>query len=227
MQILYEDNHLIAANKPAGWLVQGDRTGDKPLSDFVKYYIKTRYNKPGDVFLGTIHRIDRPVSGVVIFARTSKALTRMNKLFQERAIQKTYLAITKHRPNPLNGKIEHYLLKNKEKNKTFAYNKIGKKTQKAKKASLQYEMIAGLNNHHLLEVHPETGRPHQIRVQLSMINCPIVGDIKYGYPTPNDDASIHLHSWKLSFIHPVKNIPVTITAEPPEQVLWNMFTNFY
>lgn len=223
LQVIHEDNHLIAVNKPAGWLVQGDITGDMPISEAVKAYIKDRYNKPGAVYLGTIHRLDRPVSGVVVFARTSKALTRMNKLFQEKAIQKTYWAITDTRPDPLEGHLTHYLIKDTNINKAKAFDRPSNRNKKAKKSELTYALKAGLAGHHLLEVHPQTGRPHQIRVQLSKIGCPIRGDVKYGHPTPNIDGSIHLHCREMSFIHPVKKEKVIITAEPPDEAIWNLF----
>lgn len=226
IQVIYEDNHLIAVNKPAGWLVQGDETGDLPLSEWVKHYIKQRYKKPGAVFLGVIHRLDRPVSGVVVFARTSKALTRMNKLFQERKVEKTYLAITKERPNPLADHLTHYILKDRSRNVAKAYDKVGKRTQDAKKSELDYEMISEIDGYHLVKVMPITGRPHQIRVQLSMINCPIVGDLKYGYRQPNHDGSICLHCKELSFIHPVKKEPISISAEVPDIVFWRPFKSF-
>ena len=223
LQVIHEDNHLIAVNKPAGWLVQGDITGDMPISEAVKAYIKDRYNKPGAVYLGTIHRLDRPVSGVVVFARTSKALTRMNKLFQEKAIQKTYWAITDTRPDPLEGHLTHYLIKDTNINKAKAFDRPSNRNKKAKKSELTYALKAGLAGHHVLEVHPLTGRPHQIRVQLAKIGCQIRGDVKYGYPTPNIDGSIHLHCREMSFIHPVKKEKVVITAEPPNESIWNLF----
>lgn len=223
LKVLFEDNHLIAVNKPPGYLVQGDNTGDEPLVDYVKKYIKERYKKPGEVFLGVIHRIDRPTSGVVIFARTSKALTRMNKLFQERKVKKTYLAITKHRPEPLEGELVHFLLKNKEKNITRAYDKLGRRTKEAKESRLHYELAASIEKSYLLKIVPETGRPHQIRAQLAAIGIPILGDLKYGYPTRNDNSCINLHSWKLEFEHPVKKEPVQITASLPNEFNWNHF----
>lgn len=222
LQVLFEDNHLIAVNKPAGLLVQADETQDKPLSEFVKQYIADRYNKPGAVFLGTIHRLDRPVSGVVIFARTSKALARMNKLFQERAIEKTYWAITEDRPDPLQSKLVHYI--DKDRSRNVAHASLKKRNKKAKESELTYEMIAEMGNHHLLEVKPKTGRPHQIRVQLSHIGCPIRGDIKYGAPIANPDGNIHLHCRSMSFVHPVRKEPVTITANPlVKDEVWQMF----
>jgi 23S rRNA pseudouridine1911/1915/1917 synthase len=223
LAVLYEDNHLIAVNKPAGWLVQGDATGDTPLSELVKEYIRIRYKKPGNVFIGVTHRIDRPVSGVVLFARTSKALTRVNEMYQNRSIEKTYLAITEHRPDPIKGHLSHYILKDSAKNVVRVFANTGKRTGEAKKADLDYELIAHLDNLCLLKINPSTGRPHQIRAQLASIGCPIVGDVKYGFEKPNADGSICLHCRSLSFIHPVKNEPVYIEADPPEQQYWNVF----
>lgn len=224
LQILFEDNHLIAVNKPAGMLVQGDETEDRPLSEFVKDYIKDRYKKPGAVFLGTIHRLDRPVSGVVVFARTSKALERMNKLFHDRLVQKTYWAITTERPEPLSGHLVHYIEKDREKN--LARASLRPRSKEAKKSELDYALIAEVGGHHLLEVKPLTGRPHQIRVQLSRLGCPIRGDVKYGFPNPNRDGSIHLHCRALTFEHPVQKTTITITADPPNpDEVWRMFAN--
>lgn len=221
LQVLYEDNHLIAVNKPAGVLVQGDETGDRPLSEYVKDYIKDRYKKPGAVFLGTIHRLDRPVSGVTIFARTSKALGRMNKLFQERNIRKVYWALTEQRPEPLSGHLVHYIEKDRQKNFAHAYSKP---KGDAKKSELDYSLLAAIGSHNLIEVKPKTGRPHQIRVQLARLGCPIRGDVKYGFPNPNPDGSIHLHCRSLSFEHPVKKEPVVITANPDEEdEVWKLF----
>lgn len=222
-QVLFEDNHLIAINKPAGWLVQGDETGDMPLSEWVKQYIKIQYQKPGDVFLGVVHRIDRPVSGVVIFARTSKALTRMNKLFLDQAVQKIYWAVTSERPDPINGHLTHYILKDHERNKVKALEKMSNRSKDAKKADLDYELIGDLGEHHLLEVRPQTGRPHQIRAQLAKIGCPIRGDLKYGHSTANEDASIHLHCRSMTFEHPTKKEMITIEADAPNDQVWNMF----
>ncbi len=227
LQVVYEDNHLIAVNKPAGWLVQGDITGDTPLSEYVKTYIKLRYKKPGAVFLGVIHRLDRPVSGTVVFARTSKALTRMNKQFQDRKVKKTYWAISPNRPNPIEGRLTHYLLKDKERNVTSAYDQIGRRTANAKKAVLDYKLISSMGGHHLLEVNLITGRPHQIRVQLSKIGCSIRGDIKYGHPRANRDGSIHLHCHKMTFEHPTKKEAVTIITNPPDEQLWNQFGDIF
>jgi 23S rRNA pseudouridine1911/1915/1917 synthase len=224
IQVIYEDNHLIAVNKPAGVLVQGDETGDEPLSDVVKSYIKARYKKPGDVFLGVVHRIDRPVSGAVIFARTSKALERMNALFAERKVEKTYWAIVKDRPEPFNATIVHFLDKDREKNVTKVLAGPSRRHPDAKQAELTYELISSMGNFHLLEVHPKTGRPHQIRAQLAHIGCPIRGDLKYGYLSPNADASINLHCRMMTFIHPVQKTPVEIVADPPNEQIWNMFS---
>ncbi|MBK8347926.1 MAG: RluA family pseudouridine synthase [Saprospiraceae bacterium] len=221
LSVIYEDNHLIAINKPAGALVHGDETGDKTLADSVKQYIKIRYNKPGDVFLGVIHRLDRPVSGVVIFARTSKALIRMNKMLQEKTIQKTYLAIVSSRPEELSGTLTHFISKDETKNIVKAY---ASKRSGAKEAILTYTQKGELDGKILLEVHPLTGRPHQIRAQLSKINCPIIGDLKYGATYPLPDQSIALHCHQMSFVHPVKEETITIKAHPPRIFPWNIFS---
>jgi 23S rRNA pseudouridine1911/1915/1917 synthase len=222
-KVLYEDNLLLAVNKPIGWLVQGDETGDKPLSEFAKDYIKERYNKPGAVFLGVPHRLDRPVSGVVVFARTSKALERMNSLFREREIEKTYLAITEEKPDPLEGHLTHYIFKDRTRNLAKALDMPSNRHKEAKKSDLDYRLLGSIGSHNLIEVKPLTGRPHQIRVQLSKIGCPIRGDIKYGFEQPNRDGSIHLHCLALSFVHPVKKEPVTIVADPPKEQIWDLF----
>jgi len=224
LQVIYEDNHLIAVNKPAGILVQGDETEDTPLVDYVKDYIKFRYQKPGDVFLGVVHRLDRPVSGAVIFARTSKALTRMNELFKERKVDKHYWAITENRPYPEFGHLTHYILKDQERNISKALDQMSNRSKDAKKSELDYEMIGNLEAKYLLLVKPITGRPHQIRVQLSKIGCPIVGDVKYGHSQGNKDGSIYLHCRSMSFMHPVKQEPVTITADAPDERLWNQMS---
>lgn len=225
LQVIFEDNHLIAVNKPAGMLVHADATEDATLEDFVKEYIKIRYKKPGAVFLGTIHRIDRPVSGAIVFARTSKALTRMNELFKNREVEKKYWAITQDRPMPISGALEHYLAKDRDKNMALIYDKMSNraKANKAKKARLTYELIASADNRNVLEVRLETGRPHQIRVQLAHIGTPIVGDLKYGAPFAMNDATIGLHSRSISFVHPVKKEPVSITADPPLNEEWSRF----
>jgi 23S rRNA pseudouridine1911/1915/1917 synthase len=219
IDVLYEDNHLIAINKKPGDLVQGDKTGDQPLSDYVKAYIKKKYNKPGDVFLGTVHRIDRPVSGVVVFARTSKALTRLNALFQEKSIQKVYWAMVGVIPDPEKGTLEHYMLRDSSKNKSKAHQSS---KAHSKKATLSYKTLLSLDRYHLLEVLPLTGRHHQIRAQLSAIGSPIKGDIKYGFARTNRDASIHLHARSIAFIHPVLKTSLTITASPPKEQLWDV-----
>lgn len=221
LDVLYEDNHIIVVNKKPSDIVQGDKTGDKPLSDIVKDYIKHKYNKPGDVFLGVVHRLDRPVSGVVLFARTSKALTRLNQLFKDRKVEKVYWAVVKNKPPRDSDTLVHYLKKNQAKNKSFVCNP---KDKEALKCELSYELIASSDNFYLLEVKPKTGRHHQIRVQLAAIGCAIKGDVKYGYSRTNDNASIHLHARKLSFIHPVKKEAVEIVAAPPKDPLWDYFS---
>jgi 23S rRNA pseudouridine1911/1915/1917 synthase len=220
IEVLYEDNHIIAVNKRPSDIVQGDKTGDTPLSDFVKQYVKEKYNKPGEVFIGTVHRIDRPVSGIVLFARTSKALARLNQMFQTKEIQKTYWAVVKEKPKKENGKLIHYLKKNEAKNMSKAFEK---EQAGALRSELDYKLICSSDNYHLLEITPHTGRHHQIRVQLSSMGCPIKGDLKYGFNRSNKDASIHLHARKIEFMHPVKKEPVVIVAPPPDEVLWNEF----
>ncbi len=226
LQVIYEDNHLIAVNKPAGILVQGDETGDRPLDDMVKEYIKIRYDKPGDVFLGVCHRIDRPVSGAVIFARTSKALERVNKLFADREVYKTYWAIVNERPDPLNGTLTHFLVKDHERNITKVLEGPSRRHPDAKEAELTYELIASLGNQHLLEVNPTTGRSHQIRAQLATIGCKIRGDVKYGAPKGNADGSICLHCRSMRFIHPVTKVEIEVEADIPNTPIWNMFAQF-
>ncbi|MCW3072592.1 MAG: pseudouridine synthase [Bacteroidetes bacterium] len=220
LEVLYEDNHIIAVNKRPSDIVQGDKTGDAPLSDFVKQYVKDKYNKPGEVFIGTVHRIDRPVSGIVLFARTSKALARLNQMFQTREIQKTYWAVVKNKPAKESGKLVHYLKKNEAKNMSKAFDN---EQSGALRSELDYKLICSSDNYYLLEITPLTGRHHQIRVQLASMGCPIKGDLKYGFNRSNKDASIHLHARKIEFIHPVKKEPVVIVAPPPDEVLWNEF----
>ena len=217
LEVLYEDNHIIAVNKKASDIVQGDKTGDRPLPEYIKDYIKKKYKKPGKVFLGVVHRLDRPVSGVMVFARTSKALSRLNEMFREKKVQKTYWAIVKNKPQNTKETLVHYLLKNQAKNKSQAFNREG---NHALRSELSYKLIRSLDNYHLLEVSPKTGRHHQIRVQLAKIGCPIKGDIKYGFDRTNKDKSIHLHARKIDFIHPVKKEPISITAPTPNDVLW-------
>ncbi len=220
INVLYEDNHIIAVEKPAGVLVHSDATGDRTMADKVKAYIKRKYDKPGDVFLGVIHRIDRPVSGVVIFARTSKALIRMNKLLHDREVDKTYLTLVSSRPPELSDTISHYVEKDKQKNFTHLYDRA---RTGAKKATLSYEMKGEISGYVLLEVKPETGRPHQIRVQMKRIGCHIIGDVKYGYEFGNIDKSICLHCYKMSFIHPVKKEKLTIQVKPPRNDFWDLY----
>ena len=219
-RILFEDNHLIVVNKLPSEIVQGDKTGDKPLSEALKRYLKEKYHKPGDVFLGVIHRLDRPVSGVVVFAKTGKALSRMNELVKQRAMQKIYWAIVKNKPPEKEGKLVHYLMRNTIKNKSFVSKTPG---PDRKEAVLSYKLLASGERYHLLEVDLYTGRHHQIRAQLAAIGCPVKGDLKYGFPRSNPDASISLHARKVSFVHPVKKETLEITAEPPDDTLWNYF----
>jgi 23S rRNA pseudouridine1911/1915/1917 synthase len=223
MEIIYEDNHLIAVNKPAGILVHGDQTRDTSLSDMVKAYIKDRYGKPGDVFLGVIHRLDRPVSGVTIFARTSKALERMNRLFAERQVEKTYWAITSRRPDPIAGHLTHYILKDKDRNISKAFDSQSNRSKDAKLSDLDYSLIGELGNNYLLKVKPITGRPHQIRAQLSKSGFPIKGDVKYRSEEKSRDGSIYLHCRSLRFVHPVKKEPVFISADLPGGQIWDLF----
>jgi 23S rRNA pseudouridine1911/1915/1917 synthase len=222
MDVLYEDNHLIAINKSVSDIVQVDKTGDLSLEEKIKTYIKKKYNKPGKVFLGVTHRIDRPVSGVVLFARTSKALTRINQMFKDRKIKKTYWAIVREKPPKQSDKLVHYLVRNTKTNKSFAYEKENKNS---KQAVLTYKIIDKSDKYFLLEIDLETGRHHQIRCQLAKIGCPVRGDLKYGYPRSNTSGGINLHSRSIEFAHPVSQIPVRIVEEPPDEKLWNIFKN--
>jgi len=217
LQVLYEDNHIIAVNKRVGDIVQGDKTGDKPLSDVVKEYIKDKYNKPGEVFLGVVHRLDRPTTGIVIFARTTKALTRLNELFKNRETQKTYWAVVKNKPEQKSATLVHYLKRNEKSNTSKAHSK---EVPESKMASLDYVIIKELNNYTALEINLHTGRHHQIRSQLSAIGSPIKGDLKYGFDRSNPDGGIHLHARKLNFIHPVTKEAIQIIAPVPEDVIW-------
>ena len=218
LQILHEDNHIIVVNKRVGDIVQGDKTGDKPLSDVVKEYIKVKYNKPGEVFLGVVHRLDRPTTGIVVFARTSKALTRMNELFSNRETLKTYWAIVKNKPINTEDKLVHYLKRNEKNNTSKAHLK---EVPDSKLASLNYKIIATLQNYFALEINLHTGRHHQIRAQLSAIGSPIKGDLKYGFDRSNPDGGIHLHARKLVFVHPVSKENIEIIAPTPNDVIWN------
>lgn len=220
MQVLYEDNHLIAVNKTNSDLVQGDSTGDEALDETLRHYLKEKYNKPGNVYLGVIHRLDRPVSGAVLFARTGKALTRMNRLFKEKEVKKTYWAIVKNLPDPPQGSLRHYLVRNPRKNKSFAYDAPRKN---AKEALLDYTTIGSSDRYHLLEIHLHTGRHHQIRSQLAHIGSPIKGDLKYGFDRSNKNGGISLHARSIQFTHPVRQTPVAITADPPKDNLWDYF----
>lgn len=218
IEVLYEDNHIIAINKKPSDIVQGDKTGDEPLSEKVKQFLRNKYDKPGEVFCGVVHRIDRPVSGVVLFAKTSKALSRLNELFRAKDIQKTYWAVVKNKPKEDEATLVHYLIKDEQKNKSRAYKEPHKG---ALKSELHYKLLAKTDTYYMLEVNPITGRHHQIRVQLSSMGSPIKGDIKYGFDRTNKDASIHLHARKITFTHPVKQTPITIIAPPPDEVVWN------
>lgn len=218
IEVLHEDNHLIIVNKKSGDIVQGDKTGDKPLNEIVKEYIKIKYSKPGEVYLGTPHRLDRPTSGIVIFTKTSKSLARLNKMFHDKEVQKTYWAIVKNKPQKTSDKLVHYLKKNNIKNKSGVYNK---ETEGAKRAELDYKTIHSFTNYHLLEIKPITGRHHQIRVQLNAIGSTIKGDLKYGFSRSNPDASISLHARSIEFTHPVTKEPFKISCCPiSKDVLW-------
>ncbi|MDD3491139.1 MAG: RNA pseudouridine synthase [Paludibacter sp.] len=218
MTVLYEDNHIIAVNKTSSEIVQGDKTGDEPLSETLKKYLKEKYNKPGEVFLGVTHRLDRPVSGVVVFAKTSKALTRLNEMFRNQEVKKTYWAIVKNRPEETEGRLEHYLVRNEKQNKSVAHSKM---VPNAKKASLSYKLISQSDNYFLLEVQLETGRHHQIRCQLAKMGCPIKGDLKYGFPRSNPNGGISLHARYVEFVHPVSKQLIQITAPcPDDDKLW-------
>ena len=218
VNVIYEDNHLIAVLKKAGDIVQGDKTGDVPLSDMVKAYLKERYQKPGNVFLGVVHRLDRPVSGVVLFAKTSKALPRLNKMFAEhQAVKKTYLAIVGKRPPQTEATLTHWLTRNEKQNTARAYDR---EVPGSKRAVLSYRLVAESERYFLLEVELLTGRHHQIRCQLAKIGCPIRGDLKYGAPRSNPDGSISLHAWRLWLEHPVTHQDITIEAPLPEERLW-------
>ena len=217
LQILHEDNHIIVINKRVGDIVQGDKTGDKPLSDVVKEYIKDKYNKPGEVFLGVVHRLDRPTTGIVVFARTSKALARLNEMFSKRETQKTYWAVVKNQPPKTEDILIHFLKRNPKNNTSKAHVK---EIPESKKASLDYKIIKKLDNYYALEINLHTGRHHQIRSQLSAIGCPIKGDLKYGFDRSNPDGGIHLHARKLVFTHPVTKEQIEIIAPVPNDVIW-------
>jgi len=218
LQILHEDNHLIVVNKRVGDIAQGDTSGDKPLPDIVKEYLKEKYNKPGEVFLGVVHRLDRPTTGIVVFAKTSKALTRMNELFSSRETQKTYWAVVKNKPPKEEDTLVHFIKRNQQKNTSKAHLK---EVPESKKASLSYKITAELDNYFVLEIELHTGRHHQIRAQLQTIGCPIKGDLKYGFERSNPDGGIHLHARKLHFIHPVSKEKIELIAATPNDIIWN------
>ena len=219
MTVLYEDNHIIAVNKSTSEIVQGDKTGDQPLSETIKLYLKEKYNKPGEVFLGVTHRLDRPVSGVVLFAKTSKALTRLNEMFRNQEVKKTYWAIVKEKPAQAEGRLENYLIRNEKQNKSVAFDT---ERSDAKKAALSYRLIAHSDTYYLLEVQLETGRHHQIRCQLAKMGCPIKGDLKYGFPRSNPNGGISLHARSVEFIHPVSKLKISLTAPVPnDDKLWD------
>ena len=220
MKVLYEDNHIIIINKAAGEIVQGDKTGDASLCDILKQYLKEKYNKPGNVFVGLPHRLDRPVSGVVVFAKTSKALERLNEMFRTGAVKKIYWAITKETPQPAEGTLSHWIVRNEKMNKSFAYKK---EVKEGKHAILNYRTLRNSQNYTLVEVELKTGRHHQIRCQLSAIGCPIKGDLKYGAKRSNPDGSISLHARKVEFVHPVSKVQISIEAPVPADRLWQSF----
>jgi 23S rRNA pseudouridine1911/1915/1917 synthase len=222
LQVLYEDNHIIAVNKRVGDIVQGDKTGDKPLSEVVKEYIREKYNKPGEVFLGVVHRLDRPTTGIVVFARTSKALARLNDLFKNRETKKTYWAIVKQKPRQSSATLTHYLKRNEKSNTSKAHLK---KVPDSKIAMLDYTVIKELSNYTALEINLHTGRHHQIRAQLSAIGSPIKGDLKYGFDRSNPDGGIHLHARRLALVHPVSKELLEIVAPVPDDVLWKAVEN--
>ncbi len=218
LEVLFEDNHLVIVNKKSGDIVQGDKTGDKPLSDVVKEYIKDKFNKPGNVFLGVTHRLDRPTTGIVIFARTSKALERINKMLREKKIDKTYWAVVKNKPKKESDTLINYLKKNQKNNKSTSF---ATEAEGSKKAILHYKVVKSLDNYHLLEINLETGRHHQIRCQLAAIGSPIKGDLKYGFDRSNKNGGIHLHSKKINFLHPVTKEQICILAPTPKEVIWD------
>ena len=221
MEVIYEDNHLIAVNKTCREIVQGDKTGDTPLSEILKAWLKEKYAKPGNVFVGVAHRLDRPVSGLVLFAKTSKALARLNEMFRTGDIKKTYWAIVKNSPHTEEGTLEHWLVRNEKQNKSYAYTE---EKPNSKKAILHYKLLARSDNYYLLEVDLKTGRHHQIRCQLAKMGCPIKGDLKYGSERSNKDGGISLHARKAQFIHPVSKEPVEIVASVPDDSLWKGIT---
>ncbi len=222
LEVLHLDNHTIVVNKRPSDLVQGDKTGDEPLVDKVKLYLKKKFNKPGNVFCGVVHRLDRPTSGVLLFARTSKALSRLNQQFKDKKTRKIYWAVVERKPHHKKGTLVHYLLKNSKQNKSYAFNEA---KEGAKRAVLHYELIASSDNYHLLRIELETGRHHQIRCQLAEIGCVIKGDLKYGAKRSNKDGAIHLHAGELTFIHPTTKEEITVKGMPPKDAVWDFFRN--
>lgn len=220
MEVVYEDNHIIVVNKTVSEIVQGDKTGDTPLSETVKQYLKEKYAKPGNVFLGVVHRLDRPVSGLVMFAKTGKALERLNEMFRKGEVKKTYWAIVRQRPELEEAELLNYLVRNEKQNKSYAYDK---EVKNAKKAVLHYRLIGCSQNYFLLEVDLKTGRHHQIRCQLAKMGCPIKGDLKYGFPRSNPDGGISLHARRVRFVHPVSKALIDLTAPLPDDGLWRCF----
>lgn len=220
MTVVYEDNHIIVVNKSPSEIVQGDKTGDVPLSEMVKVYLKEKHNKPGNVFVGVTHRLDRPVSGLVVFAKTSKALTRLNEMFRIGDVHKVYWALVKNAPKEVKGELVHWMVRNEKQNKSYAYDK---EVKNSKRAVLRYQLIGHSENYHLLEVELLTGRHHQIRCQLSKMGCPIKGDLKYGSPRSNPDGSICLHARRVTFVHPVSKLPLMFEAPLPAGNLWDKF----
>ena len=220
LQVLFEDNHIIAVNKRSSDVVQGDGKGDKSLCEVVAEYVAKKYNKPGKAFIGTVHRLDRPVSGVILYAKTSKALSRLTVMFREREVQKTYWAVVKPSINPPQGKVVNYLKKNSRQNKSYVYETPG---NNRKKAELNHKTVGNGDHYCFLEVMPKSGRHHQIRVTLSWLGSPIKGDVKYGARRTNENASVHLHARRIDFIHPVKKEAITIIAPPQEDSLWDKF----
>jgi len=220
MTVVYEDNHIIIVNKVASEIVQGDKTGDTPLSETIKQYLKEKYQKPGNVFIGVTHRLDRPVSGLVVFAKTGKALSRLNEMFKNSEVKKTYWAIVKNAPKEVEGELVNYLVRNEKQNKSYAYDR---EVPNSKKAVLHYHLIGKSQNYFLLEIELKTGRHHQIRCQLAKMGCPIRGDLKYGFPRSNPDGSICLHARYIRFLHPVSKELIDVAASPPADNLWSGF----
>lgn len=224
IDIVYEDNHLLVINKKPSQIVQGDKTGDIPLTELLKSYLREKYNKPGNIYVGLVHRLDRPTSGLVVFAKTDKAGSRLSKLFQERDLKKTYWAVVQNPPPEEHGLLFHYLKKNEQKNRSFV---VSPETSGAKKAELSYTYLGRSDRYHLLEIELLTGRHHQIRCQLAHIGSPIKGDVKYGFDRANPDLSIHLHARYINLIHPVKKESLQLIADPPKDPVWDYFLEMF